>query len=428
MLPVVASCLSRYPCLGESVAQVIVARRQRAPLKRLKDVWYLEAIRQQLLAEIGLIADDTSPPPEVGITERAPPPPPFSASSVPNESPRFPFGDSSAVELFQVLKATGLIDSWEKYVNGSLSLCASDSVPASTYRLATWNLDRITVAKAKHPGIREAICLTILRHQIDLIAFQEVVEPEAVQLIVDEMNLPVLPMVKRWAAANQQKHGTWAAFSSNEKTGHTFQSKEYSSFLYRSDRVKAISSRVLGGTNGSARPFSRSPFMGKFKLNSSTLILTSVHLKAPGLRDSQAAVTTEEVSNLADLVDAMKDTLSSDVHYAILGDFNLDPSSEAFDALRSRGLSPAIPSTCATMVTAVERSPTGQGGKTTSCFDNVWLCPSLSSGSTGLRFTGVSVVVNTGLRHPLIPRPDLAGFGGLPSDHCPVYFDLACSD
>lgn len=118
------------------------------------------------------------------ITPSAPPPPP----------PQLPPADHTVMELFEVLNGTGLFDRWKEYLSNDQLLNVSDSLPSSSYRLATWNLDRLSVAKAKHPGIREAICLTILIHQFDLIALQEVVEPEAVQ-IVNENKLPIIKIL-----------------------------------------------------------------------------------------------------------------------------------------------------------------------------------------------------------------------------------------
>lgn len=85
-------------------------------------------------------------------------------------------------------------------------------------------------------------------------------------------------MIKRWMAVNQVKSGNFAGFSSTEKTGRTFQAVEYSSFLYRSDRLKAISSRILEIADDNERPFSRLPFMSKFKVRlSQSASLLPVH-------------------------------------------------------------------------------------------------------------------------------------------------------
>lgn len=107
----------------------------------------------------------------------------------------------------------------------------------------------------------------------------------------------------------------------------------------------------------------------------------------------------------------------------------------AFDALRSRGLASALPTACATMASAVERGAgigQRQGDSRMPCLDNAWLCPNLltlegEEALEGLKFTGVCAVA-TPPRHPLIPLLDFSDGCGRPSDHCPVYFDLASHD
>ena len=61
------------------------------------------------------------------------------------------------------------------------------------------------------------------------------------------------------------------------------------------------------------------------------------------------------------------------------------------------------------------------------CLDNAWLCPSLVIPDSPLHFTGVSAVA-TPPRHPLIASSDFADDLGRPSDHCPIYFDLALQE
>ncbi|KAM7532499.1 hypothetical protein Aperf_G00000132424 [Anoplocephala perfoliata] len=445
--------ITRYPCFGESLAHNIIVKRRMAPLRRLRDLWDLEAVRSQLLSDYSVVVDDTiQPVAEINEIPRRPPLLDSPGYRSPPPPPQLPPADHTVLELFSVLNGTGLIDRWKEYLLDDRNFSVSDWLPSTTYRLATWNLDRFSVSKAKHPGVLEAICVTILSHQFDLIALQEVVEPKAVQLIVDELNSPKLPMTRRWMALNQVKSGNFAGFSSTEKTGRTFQAAEYSSFIYRSDRLKAISSRILEIEDNSQRPFSRLPFMSKFKIGSNTLILTSIHLKAPTLRESKSVKSGEEIKCLTKFIDAMKETFSDNIYYIILGDFNLDPGDQAFDAFRSRDLTSALPTYCATMASSVERGAgvswhKGAQSRGTPCLDNAWLCRSLTTSSNspvreslndssrplpstskscpskGLRFTGLSAVAAP-VRHPLIPSTDYSDVCGKPSDHCPVYLDL----
>uniref|UniRef100_A0A0R3WSU9 Secreted protein n=1 Tax=Hydatigena taeniaeformis TaxID=6205 RepID=A0A0R3WSU9_HYDTA len=103
--------------------------------------------------------------------------------------------------------------------------------------------------------------------------------------------------------------------------------------------------------------------------------------------------------------------------------------------LRSRGLVCALPTACATMTSAIERGAgigQKQGDSRMPCLDNAWLSPNLllpegEEASEGLKFTGVCAVAIPP-RHPLIPLPNFSDGSGCPSDHCPVYFDLAFHD
>lgn len=87
------------------------------------------------------------------------------------------------------------------------------------------------------------------------------------------MNRPTLPMLRRLHGGEEsnptKKAPVWAGVSSQERTGRTFQSNEYASFIYRSDRVKMRSQRILTTQQNT---FARSPFMAKFQVNSLRVI------------------------------------------------------------------------------------------------------------------------------------------------------------
>ncbi|CAH2234697.1 endonuclease/exonuclease/phosphatase family domain-containing protein 1-like isoform X2 [Pararge aegeria] len=65
-------------------------------------------------------------------------------------------------------------------------------------RLATWNLHQLSVAKITNPGVREVVCRTILEYKLSIIAIQDILEEQALQMIVDELNSPVLRRVREW--------------------------------------------------------------------------------------------------------------------------------------------------------------------------------------------------------------------------------------
>ncbi|VDP95847.1 unnamed protein product [Echinostoma caproni] len=50
-------------------------------------------------------------------------------------------------------------------------------------RLASWNVNRFTLAKARHPGFRETLCLTVLRARISLLVLQEVASLDVVNVL-----------------------------------------------------------------------------------------------------------------------------------------------------------------------------------------------------------------------------------------------------
>ena len=54
--------------------------------------------------------------------------------------------------------------------------------------------------QAVNPGVREVFCRTLLEHRLDLVAVQELADPEALYLLVAELNSPTLPAVVRWPA------------------------------------------------------------------------------------------------------------------------------------------------------------------------------------------------------------------------------------
>lgn len=86
---------------------------------------------------------------------------------------------STTDELYALLKGMGLTDSWNAYTEANGIGNTNNDEGVNCYRVASWNLNRFTMAKSLHPGFREAICLTILRNRIDVIAFQEVSDVEA---------------------------------------------------------------------------------------------------------------------------------------------------------------------------------------------------------------------------------------------------------
>lgn len=307
-------------------------------------------------------------------------------------------------------------------------------------RVASWNLNRFTLAKAKHPGFREVLCLTVLRAHISLLVLQEVACLDVVNVICSELNNPTLPHIKQWLYRNPPiRTQCWEAATSIQSVGSMFRSSEFAVFLYdkhsgiRVKRTHLLEPRIadaIGAVPKRSRVFSRSPCCALCSVRDERFILVSVHLKAQGLRRSQVGETSAEVEAMTHLVQAFNETQPGRTHLIIVGDFNLNPDHEAFSGLKDGGLRAVLEGHQPTTVAGVGKAnmttrnlPHFQSSPT--AYDNAWI---LSRKPTSLSssdfFTGHSGVITNGLRHPLIPDDTGAGANGFLSDHCPIWFDL----
>ena len=131
-------------------------------------------------------------------------------------------------------------------------------------RVACWNLERFTKAKAANPGVREVFCRTLLEHRIDLLAVQELAEPEALHLLVAELNSPTLPAVVRWPA---ESRGKWHCSVSGSPTGRQFSASEFGAFLWNSCLHEGWQLELSSGAPLKARDiFTRLPCLTHFKV------------------------------------------------------------------------------------------------------------------------------------------------------------------
>jgi len=97
----------------------------------------------------------------------------------------------------------------------------------------------------------------------------------------------------------------------------------------------------------------------------------------------------------------------------ILGDFNLGPEEEDFDAMKKGGLENLIPGSTFTNISVKNM----KGSKN---YDNIWI----SKHAKLHHFTGQAGVVREDLTHRSIP--DGWRWNGLVSDHCPVWAEFYC--
>ncbi|CAH1779507.1 unnamed protein product [Owenia fusiformis] len=271
-------------------------------------------------------------------------------------------------------------------------------------RLATWNIERCGLDKITNPGVLETICLTILENGLSLIAFQELAHREILERICKELNDPVLPNVRRWRGHK----GQWESKTSGV-CGRMFQAVEYNGFIYDTSQEIDITQDSMLEQNGHRR-FSRSPYLTYIKAGSLDFIAVSVHLKATGLQNQDLSMLKEEIGSIDDVVVALQERLPGEKDLVILGDFNLPADAADFNVLRNEGYSSAIQ---ASDYTNISRSnPDGSRN-----YDNIW-----SSYQMRSMHTGHSGTIRHGLSHPLIP--DNWTWGGLVSDHVPVWTEL----
>ncbi|GFO25389.1 endonuclease/exonuclease/phosphatase family domain-containing protein 1 [Plakobranchus ocellatus] len=277
----------------------------------------------------------------------------------------------------------------------------------NVFRLASWNLKKFTLEKANNPGVREAVCMTILENGFGIVCVQELADVDALKVICDELNSPTLPNGKKWGG----RRGEWA-YEVSKPTGRMFQGTEYHGFLYdKSQKISLQSSCVIAKAPNKKRLFSRMPFVGIFSIDGGfDCLIVSVHLKAAGLKGEDQQRTEKEAQTLNDILEAVKDTFTSERDIIFLGDFNLSPDSSAFDGFRSDGYVPCIPPTTFTNIS--NNNPQGSMN-----YDNIWV-----SRQTQRVSTGVSGVVRDGLSNAWIPNG--WSWGGTVSDHCPVFTQL----
>ncbi|XP_074646167.1 endonuclease/exonuclease/phosphatase family domain-containing protein 1-like [Tubulanus polymorphus] len=279
------------------------------------------------------------------------------------------------------------------------------------FRVASWNLKRCGCEKADNPGVLEVVCRTILENGFSIIAFQELADKECLQKFCAELNQPTLPSVKKWKG----DRGLWKCCVS-EATGRMFQGNEYNGFIYDVNRNVSFKGANLlqMASEKKDRAFTRRPFIGFFQVDKLDFVLVSVHLKATGLGNEDLDELEEEILRMPALVEAIKLSCPGEEDVLILGDFNLNPDTTDFDIFRRHDYINLVPDGFYTNISKKNK----KGNRT---YDNIWI-----NKQTEKVFTGKYGVVRQGLFHPCIP--DNWSWGGVVSDHCPVWGEFYCHE
>nr|XP_045617996.1 endonuclease/exonuclease/phosphatase family domain-containing protein 1-like [Procambarus clarkii]XP_045617997.1 endonuclease/exonuclease/phosphatase family domain-containing protein 1-like [Procambarus clarkii] len=300
-------------------------------------------------------------------------------------------------------------------------------------RVATWNLQQLTRDKICNPGVLEVVCRTVLENGFSLLAIQEVGSKDVLERICSELNQSSLRRVREWAGPK----GEWRWQVSEEPAGRMIQGAEYAAFIYNvCHGLQLMSATLLSvHSNNSSKftkAFTRKPYLGYFKCYDFDFVVVSLHIKTIKITKNKMyeendvngeaekdnidssnngeSRTNSEVSQLAPLITALKEKLMNEKDVILLGDFSMHPNDTAFDVLREASYSNIVPGDTFTIINA--KSDLGS-----FCCDNIWLNP-----HTRTAYTGTWGVVRQGMSHLAIPCG--WGWGGVVSDHCPIYCDL----
>lgn len=305
-------------------------------------------------------------------------------------------------------------------------------------RIATWNLQELTKEKMSNPGVLEVICRTVLENGFSILAIQEVGSKDVLEKICSELNQSSLRRVREWGGPK----GEWRWQVSEEPAGKMFQGSEYAAFIYNvHHNVQLLSACLLNVHNNNNKKantsFTRKPYLGYFKANNLDFVVVGLHIKPVSLNGKKNELndtlvevedndnsngkdkgenqvlresTDRKISQLGPLVTALKEKLINEREIILLGDFGMHPDNKAFDVLRETSYTNIVPADTFTNISA-------KNNQGTNCYDNIWLNPHTRS-----VYTGNWGVVREGMSHLAIPRGWL--WGGMVSNHCPVYCDL----
>eukprot|EP00731_Ephydatia_muelleri_P025974 Em0018g74a len=268
-------------------------------------------------------------------------------------------------------------------------------------RIGSWNLKCFSAEKASNDGYREVLCMVILENGLDLVAFQELADSEALEKICKELNNPTLRAVKSW----QGKRGHWKCTVS-EPTGRMYKSLEYNGFLWKENvGITMVHSGLFQTVK-----LVRWPYIGEFKIGNWACTLVSVHLKATGLEEEYLEQLNEEIRSLVPIMQELCNSVQSK-SIILLGDFNAGPDNRFFKDLSKRvGFKHLLPCDVNTNISS-------RNLKGSKAYDNIWI-------NDKVKYTGRYGVVRSHLQHGLIIDDRFGGNRGTLSDHCPVWAEF----
>lgn len=177
--------------------------------------------------------------------------------------------------------------------------------PAATVRVGTWNLLQLGNRKTKR--IKEIAGL--IERELDVVAVQEVMKPEAIQALLQE-----LP--------------GWRATISDKAVGRKAH-KEHYAVLYRADLLTVERAYLADDPDDR---FEREPYVACLRAQVFDFCLLTIHVvygDSVGPRDV-------EITVLAELADGLR-VREGERDWIVLGDFNREPNRPCWGALRQAG-------------------------------------------------------------------------------------------
>ncbi|KAK1172272.1 endonuclease/exonuclease/phosphatase family domain-containing protein 1-like [Acipenser oxyrinchus oxyrinchus] len=385
--------------ITEKIAKNIVDyRQQHGPFKSIEDLVkvayinssFLDKIRFQIFAERSRPSSTNT---NGGVTFTCKSHPSPTSLSLQSEDLDFPPGGPT-----QIISVRPNAEAFSGLRDGKAVL-----------RLATWNLQCCSSEKANNPGVREVVCMTLLENGIKLLAVQELADRDALEKLCSELNQMTLPSVRKWKGPR----GSWKCAVSDRPAGQSHKGPEYAGYLWDSTfGIELKDSTLLESpqANGNGKPTYPKPYLAQFKIRVSEVTLVNMHLTLPPAGGEANGKNHSENHKLSLFTETLQETLKGEKDLIILGDFSLPPDGSEFDVLRKEKFSPLVPTSTFTNIST--KNP--QGSKS---LDNIWISRSLKKAHTGHW-----VVVREGLTNPWIP--DNWSWGGVASDHCPVFAEF----
>ncbi|CAD5110782.1 DgyrCDS148 [Dimorphilus gyrociliatus] len=392
----ILSDLTTIPGVNEEIAGNIINYRKTKRFMSIEDLLKVEGIDGNLFNKIShhfTVKDENLKPPI----------PPRPSENYSNLSKDVQFGSNSSINNLLEFFLPLIKESKRPTITNYYTF-ENNNRPC--IRIATWNLARLSTEKACNPGVLEVVCMTILEQGISVLCVQEIADKTALERIRDELNRPSLSHVKKFQS-NSRK---WDCLTS-KASGRMYQSNEYLGVLYDTNMNITISaSSLVEFDDDGVKLFVRKPFVVSLQINKLDVVLVILHLKAVSHDGSGSNRNEAEAKRTAYLLHSLENFLAGEKDLILLGDFNLESSAKQFDVLRRKGYTPLVNGNTFTNISTKNI----EGSRS---YDNIWIGQQTKKIHTGSVF-----VVRSGLTNALIP--DVWSWGGVVSDHCPVYAEF----